>query len=130
MKDKLTVFPAIFTNDGEYYNVDFIDLKGCSTYGNSIEEAYMMAQNAMGLFLEDLREYPKPTRDITNIEIHKNQFISFISINMHEYRKKYDNKAVKKTLTIPNWLNQLAIEKDINFSQVLQDALREKLNVD
>lgn len=130
MKNKLTVFPAIFTYDGEYYNVDFIDLKGCSTFGNSIQEAYAMAQDAMGLYLDELTNFPKPTLDFSNIDLQKNQFISFVSIDMEEYRKKFNNKAVKKTLTIPAWLNFLAEKNNINFSQILQEALKEKLNID
>ncbi len=130
MKNKLTVFPAVFTYDGEYYNVDFIDLKGCSTFGNSIQDAYTMAQDAMGLYLDELTNFPKPTLDFSNIDLQKNQFISFVSIDMEEYRKKFNNKAVKKTLTIPAWLNFLAEKNNINFSQILQEALKEKLDID
>ncbi len=130
MKNQLTVFPAIFTFDGEYYNVDFIDLKGCSTFGDSIQNVYKMAQDAMGLFLDNLINFPKPTMDFSNINLKKNQFISFISIDMDEYRKKFNNKSIKKTLTIPEWLNYLAEKNNINFSQALQEALKEKLDID
>lgn len=108
MKNELTVFPAIFTFDGKYYNVDFIDLKGCSTFGDSIQNAYLMAQDAMGLYLDNLTNFPKPTLDISKIILQKNQFVSFVSINMDEYRKKFNNKSIKKTLTIPAWLNYLS----------------------
>jgi len=130
MKNQLTVFPAIFTFDGKYYNVDFIDLKGCSTFGNSIQNAYEMAQDAMGLFLDDLINFPKPTLNLEKIHLDKNQFISFVSIDMDEYRKKYNNKAVKKTLSIPTWLNNLSEKNNLNFSQILQEALKEKLGID
>ena len=130
MKNQLTVFPAIFTFDGKYYNVDFIDLKGCSTFGNSIQEAYSMAQDAMGLYLDNFTNFPIPTLEFSDISLKENQFISFISIDMEEYRKKFNNKSIKKTLTIPEWLNYLAEKKNINFSQVLQEALKEKLNID
>ena len=130
MKSQLTVFPAIFTFDGKYYNVDFVDLKGCSTFGDSIQNAYSMAQDAMGLFLDNLTDFPKPTIDFSDIQLQKNQFISFVSIDMEEYRKKFNNKAIKKTLTIPAWLNYLSEKNNINFSQVLQEALKEKLGID
>jgi predicted RNase H-like HicB family nuclease len=130
MKSHLTVFPAIFTFDGKYYNVDFIDLKGCSTFGDSIQNAYSLAQDAMGLFLDNMTTFPKPTLDFSNIELKKNQFISFISIDMEEYRKKFNNKSIKKTLTIPVWLNYLSEKNNINFSQVLQEALKQKLGID
>lgn len=130
MKNELTVFPAIFTFDGKYYNVDFIDLKGCSTFGDSIQNAYLMAQDAMGLYLDNLTNFPKPTLDISKIVLQENQFVSFVSINMDEYRKKFNNKSIKKTLTIPEWLNYLSEKNNINFSQVLQEALKERLGID
>ena len=130
MKTKLTVFPAIFTFDGKYYNVDFIDLRGCSTFGDSIQDAYLMAQDAMGLYLDNLTNFPKPTLDLSNINLEKNQFISFVSIDMEDYRKKFNNKSIKKTLTIPEWLNYLSEKNNFNFSQVLQEALKEKLGID
>lgn len=130
MKNQLTVFPAIFTFDGKYYNVDFIDLKGCSTFGDSIQNAYLMAQDAMGLYLDELTNFPQPTLDISNIPLKNNQLVSFISIDMDEYRKKFNNKSIKKTLTIPEWLNYLSEKNNINFSQVLQEALKEKLGID
>ena len=133
MKNELTVFPAIFTkmnDDGSYYIVDFIDLKNCTTEGETIQEAYYMAQNAMGLFLDDLKKFPKPTLDFSNIRLNKDQFISFIGIDMNDYRKKFNNKSVKKTLSIPGWLDTLAEKENINFSQLLQEAIRNKLEID
>ena len=132
MKNELTVFPAIFTkmnDDGSYYIVDFIDLKNCTTEGETIQEAYYMAQNAMGLFLDDLTKFPKPTLDFSNIKLNKDQFISFIGIDMNDYRKKFNNKSVKKTLSIPGWLDTLAEKENINFSQLLQEAIKEKLEM-
>ena len=81
MRSELTVYPAIFTFDGKYYNVDFIDLKGCSTYGDSIQNAYYMAQDAMGLFLDELVNFPNPTLDISNIKLEKNQKNSENNLN-------------------------------------------------
>lgn len=125
------VYPAIFTYDesDKCFIVDFIDLKGCSTFGATIEEAYLMAQDAMGLFLSDLDTFPKPTIPFNTVKLKDNQFISLIEIDLIEYRKKYNNIAVKKTLTIPTWLNTLAEKNDINFSQVLQKALKEELHL-
>lgn len=88
---KLTVYPAIFTkynDNGEYYVVEFIDLVGCITDGKTIQEAYYMAQDAMGLFLDEETNFPVPTTDIKNIKLNSNQFVSFVSIDMDEYRKK------------------------------------------
>ena len=124
-------YPAIFTYDenDKCYMVDFIDLKGCSTYGKTINEAYLMAQDAMGLYLSDLETFPTPTIPYNNIKLNENQFISIVEIDLLEYRKKYSNIAVKKTLTIPVWLNTLAEKNDINFSQLLQKALKKELKI-
>lgn len=133
MKKELTVYPAIFTkynDNGEYFVVDFIDLNVCITEGKNLQEAFYMAQDAMGLFLDDLTNFPIPTTDFSNIKLEKNQFISFVNIDMDQYRKMFNNKSIKKTLTIPAWLNNLSEKNDINFSQVLQEALKNKLEID
>ena len=133
MNKYLTVYPAIFSkydDDGEYYIVDFIDLKGCTTEGKTLQEAFYMAQDAMGLFLDDLSKFPNPTTDFSNIVLQKNQFINYVNIDIDEYRKKYNNKSIKKTLTIPCWLNSLAERNNINFSQVLQESLKKELGID
>lgn len=126
----LLTYPAIFTQEDDGYWVQFIDLDGCFSDGKTLAEAMENAKEAMGLFLEDLKEYPKFTSDFSNIKLEKNQIISFISINMDEHRKKYETKSVKKTLSIPAWLNTIAENNNINFSQLLQSALIEKLNID
>lgn len=124
-------YPAIFTYDetDKCYMVDFIDLNNCSTYGETISEAYLMAQDALGLYLSDLDTFPQPTIPYNDVELKPNQFISIIEIDLVEYRKKYSNIATKKTLTIPTWLNTIAEKHDINFSQLLQKALKEELKI-
>lgn len=134
MKDlKLTVYPAIFSkhsDDEEYYVVEFIDLPGCITQGKTIQEAFAMAQDALGLYLDDMINFPEPTTNINNIALKSNQFISFVNIDMEEYRKKFNSKSVKKTLSIPAWLNNLSEKNNINFSQVLQEGLKRELGID
>ena len=101
------LYPAIFTYDenDKCFLVDFIDLKGCSTFGKTIDEAYLMAQDAMGLFLSELEVFPRSTIPFDDIKLKENQFISLVEVDMIEYRKKHSNIAVKKTLTIPTWVN-------------------------
>lgn len=129
-KQVLLTYPAIFTKEGDSYWVEFIDLEGCFSDGNSLAEAMENAKEAMGLFLEDLSVYPKCTTDFSNINLEQNQIISYVSINMEEHKKKYDTKSIKKTLSIPAWLNTMAENENVNFSQLLQAALIEKLNID
>lgn len=126
----LLTYPAIFTKEGDSYWVKFIDLEGCFSDGKTLAEAMENAKEAMGLYLEDLLEYPNCTTNFSNIHLNENQIISFVSINMEEHKKKYDTKSVKKTLSIPAWLNTMAENQNINFSQLLQSALMERLNVD
>lgn len=131
MKNRiLLTYPAIFTLENGEYWVEFVDLKGCFSSGTTLSEAMENSKEAMGLFLEDLENYPECTTDIKNIKLEKNQVVSFITVDLEEHKRKYENKSVKKTLSIPAWLNTIAEKENINFSQLLQKALIETLNVD
>ena len=129
-KQILLTYPAIFTLENDEYWVEFVDLKGCFSDGKTLAEAMENAKEAMGLFLEDLSEYPKCTTDIKSIKLEENQIISFVSVDLEEHKRKYENKSVKKTLSIPAWLNTMAEKENVNFSQILQKALIDTLNVD
>lgn len=126
------VYPALFKKEKKGYSVFFPDLEGCHTQGDTIDECFYMAEDALSLYLfdleEDKKEIPKSSNPI-EIETNNNEFVTLIKSDMSEYRKKYDNKAVKKTLTIPSWLNTLSENANINFSNVLQNALIEKLGI-
>ena len=130
MKKKL-FFPAIFAIENEGgFSISFPDLDGCFTQGETMEEAYEMASDALGLYLSVLEDEKRPIptpSEPNNIHLNSNEFVVVIEFNMLEYRKKHNSKAIKKTLTIPQWLNEAAIERNINFSQVLQEALSQKL---
>ncbi|MGN0107967.1 MAG: type II toxin-antitoxin system HicB family antitoxin [Hominilimicola sp.] len=125
------LYPAIFTEEQEGYSVTFPDFEGCFSEGDTLEEAYEMAIDALGLYLEDSEtgfEYPKATNP-KGIVTNENEFVVMVEFDMIEYMKKHDDKAVKKTLTIPAWLNELAIKENVNFSQTLQNALVEQLKI-
>ena len=133
MNKNMVMYPAKFErikeNGDEYVVVEFIDLEGCITEGKDMKEAYLMAQDAMGLYLDEMIEYPVMTIDVDKIKLKKNESIMFVTLDIDEYKRKYNNKLVKKTLTIPCWLNTMAEENHINFSQELQIALKEKLKI-
>ena len=129
-REILLTYPAIFTFEDNQYWVEFVDLKGCFSDGETLPEAMENAKEAMGLYLEDLTEYPQCTTDIKKIKLEENQIVSFVTVNLTEHKKKYENKSVKKTLSIPAWLNTIAEKENVNFSQILQKALMETLNVD
>ena len=110
MKD-IYVYPSIFTFDDDGISVEFPDLPGCLTCGCTTEEAINRAKEAMGLHLYgievDSEEIPSPC-DIKTIKCENNQVLMLIEIYMPIYRDAINNQSVKKTLTIPRWLNNLA----------------------
>ena len=127
------VYPAIFSpsEDGGF-TVSFPDVSGCYTEGDTLAEAIEKAKDALCLILYDLEEreesIPVPT-SINDVVTENGDIVSLVACDTLEYRKFFDKKAVKKTLTIPNWLNTMAERADINFSAALQEALIEKLNI-
>ena len=126
------MYPAVFSTDGKTgYTVMFPDLLGCVTEGDT-KEAVEMAEDALGIYLyslsEDGEEFPEASNP-ADIKCEKGEFTDLVVWDEEEYLKRTDNKAVKKTLTIPSWLNYKAEEKQLNFSQILQRALREELEL-
>ncbi|MBF0979177.1 MAG: type II toxin-antitoxin system HicB family antitoxin [Clostridiales bacterium] len=128
--NNILIYPAIFTKEDDGFWVNFIDFDGVYSDGNDLQEATLNASKALGLLLEDMSEYPQPTTDVSKIKLEKNQFISFLSIDLNVYREKFSNKTIKKTLSLPAWLNTMALENNINFSETLKEALFLKLNID
>lgn len=120
------VFPAIFEEESGMYNVAFPDLPGCYTCGENLPEAMAMAGDVLGGWLsraeENGLEIPTAS-DISALYSNDIAFASFVLCDTDEYRRKHSDKAVKKTLTIPSWLNEVAEANSVNFSRVLQDAL-------
>lgn len=128
-------FPAVFDpgDDGSKgYTVTFPDLPGCITEGSDIQEAFRMAKDVLEGFLylmeEDNEPTPTPSELIT-ISIPSGAFVACIEAWTEYVRDELQNKAVKKTLTIPRWLNDAAEKEGINFSQLLQFAIKERLGI-
>ena len=119
-------FPALINFDGSMYHADFIDLKGISGTGKTIQEACFIAQRKMITYLKEHSDIPDPNLDFSHTHLSHRHMIVLISSDTNVFR---DTRAVKKTLTIPSWLNDLAIENEINFSQILQKALKEELGI-
>lgn len=126
---KLT-YPAIFykDTDGEAYAVEVPDLPGCATGGDTLADAILMGIDAASGWilneLEDGKDIPHAS-SIENVHPEPGGFVSLLALDMDAYAEKYGNKAVRKNLTIPAWLNTFAESSNINFSQVLQDSLTE-----
>lgn len=122
-------YPAIFTQGKRYITVTFPDIPSAITQGETQEEAFEMAQEVLGFALEDYEKYPKASNIVELQKQHPESTIVVIGIDMVAYNRKYHSKKVRKNVTIPEWLNELAEKSNLNFSQVLTDALEEKLNV-
>lgn len=135
------VYPVIFTPVNDEKNtilVEVPDLK-ILTEGYGMADAIYMARDAIGLkgisYEDDGRVIPEPS-ELNTIDVSKGTFaedgegyISLVDIDFVEYRRRVDNKTVRRNVTIPNWLNQEAEKAHLNVSRVLQEALMAKLNV-
>lgn len=124
-------YPAIFTPEEHgAYSVQFPDLENCYTCGDNLTDALMMGEDILAFTLYDYerqnRTIPIPSNPAT-IPLQEGEFINYIACDTMEYRKRRNTKAVKKTLTIPEWLNEAAMAMDLNFSQILQEALISKI---
>ena len=136
----VSAYPACFFKEENGYSVIFPDLNYLGTCGDSVEDAFAMAVDCLAGYLywqqQDNERVPEPSKlseiDVNSLmeelEIECEEFfVNMVTVDVKEYAKVHFEKAVKKTLTIPSWLNKLALEQGVNFSQVLQDALKERL---
>lgn len=125
-------YPALFhkSEEGGFW-ISFPDFPECFTEGDDMKQAYEMTVEALGLALvnrkEEKEEIPDPS-DLDKIQ-NEDGTIVIVEFDMLEYQRKHNSKAVKKTLRIPEWLNEEAVSMGVNFSQVLQEALMSKLNI-
>ena len=123
------VYPAVFTpEDNGQFSVNFPDLESCYTCGDNLGDALYMAEDVLAVTLVNYEDkgnpIPAPSK---TLPLEAGEFQNFIACDTEIYRKQNLNKAIKKTLTIPEWLNEKALAQGINFSQVLQEALLEKV---
>lgn len=136
------VYPAVFYEEEGKISVIFPDLGNLATFGDNVADAMRMAQDACGLHLftalRDGESLPAPSalseinpaailKDLEMESAADSAFVNMVLVDMTEYARQHSDKAVKKTLSIPMWLNTLCEEKSINFSKVLQDALLTKV---
>ena len=131
-RDDHYIFPAILFNDDDFIGVEFPDLAGCVTFGNDVDEALRRAKDALGghlLTMEDMnRPIPSPT-PLDKISSKKGRIAVLVDVYLSLLREEEKNKAVKKTVTLPNWLNIAASNANVNFSNVLQEALKSRLGL-
>ncbi len=126
------IYPAIIEQTDENYCLYFPDLPGCGVSGDTIEKVVKLAQESTQEYLWELEhdgeDIPTPTPS-SSLSLNDGDALCIVDINMFAIRAKMDNRTVKKTLTIPWHLNELAEAKRLNFSHVLREALQAKLSV-
>lgn len=129
-------YHAIFSYEDDGIHVTFPDLPGCITFGKDEDEAIRMAREAVSLHMygmeQDAEDIPEPSslkalaRDE---ELEDNEVFFLVEAFMPAFREKQNKRFVKKTLSIPYWLNAEAERQGINFSQTLQQAIKQQLNI-
>lgn len=135
----LSAYPAYFYEEYEGgYSVIFPDLNHLATQGDTLNEALAMAIDCLAGYLYTLKQekeiLPLPS-DLKNLNAddeyteYKSAFVNMVTVDVEEYAKLHFEKPVKKTLTIPKWLNDTAVASGINFSSVLQKALLQELKI-
>ena len=131
MKDSYE-YVAIFNYAEDGISISFPDLPGCLSCADTTKEAIKNAEEVLGLVLYDMEEenqdIPNPT-PLENVKCSKNERAVLISVWMPLVRNEIEEQSVKKTLTIPQWLNKMAEKENVNFSKLLQAALKDYLKV-
>ncbi len=125
-------FPAFFYFDDDGISIEFPDLPGCLPCAHSQEEAFSNAKEALGLHLYGMEQdhdlIPEPT-PVAQLAPEEGGVIVLVEVFMPPVRERLNNRSVNRTVTLPAWLNAAALEKNINFSQLLQDALKQQLHI-
>lgn len=122
-------YPAIFHKEDDGFWISFPDFPECFTEGDNMQQAYECAVDALGLAIVSRKDEKEAVPDPTEVSKIKSDdgFIVVLEFDMLAYLKRHSSRAVKKTLTIPEWLNEAASSMELNFSQVLQEALLQKI---
>ena len=132
MNSNRYAFPAFFYFDEDGISIEFPDLPGCLPCANTTEEAFRNATEALGLHLfgmeQDNEPIPSPT-PVNMLHPEDDAIVAMIEVFMPSVRDRINNRVIKKTLTITAWLNRLAEDANVNFSQILQESLKKYLGV-
>ncbi|MCL1807679.1 MAG: type II toxin-antitoxin system HicB family antitoxin [Oscillospiraceae bacterium] len=127
------VYPVVFSPlDEEGYCVFAPDFKGCITEAVDYAEGIIKIRDGLCGMLymleQDKKPIPKPT-DVFNVQHDQGEFVTLVDAPLDEYRRRVGSKAVRRTISIPEWLDELAVQSDVSLSQVTQEALRKRLSV-
>ena len=126
---KKLYYPAKFVKEEKGYFVQYLDFENVFTQGEDLEDAYYMAKDALFGMLDFIEEMPTPTFDYNKIKLNNGEFITLVELDVEEHAKLLSNKVVKTTVTMPEWLKRKGENNGVNFSQLLQEKLKEELNL-
>ena len=126
------VYPALFTTEDDSIIVTFPDLDDTFTDGATMQEAFENAEDVLNLMLwnreEEKEEIPPPSL-LEQITVPQGATLAMIKADTLAYRKIHDTKTIRRSITIPSWLDTLARERNINFSQLMQNAIRRECGI-
>lgn len=130
MKNRL-LYPCIIKEEDGIFYANFVDFDGCFTDGETLEEVVMNAKDVLAgtLFTMAKNNIAFPKSENRKIELKNGEFLIYVDVWILPILEKAKNQAVKKTLTIPKWLNDEAEKHSLNFSNILQTALKEALGL-
>lgn len=126
------IYPAVISDDEGKFFVEFPDLDDCFTEGDTLEEAVELAEDALSMMLAHFEDNDQPLPKPTVIDdVHKSDgdIATLVFADTVAWRRKLSTKSVKKTLTIPAWLNTAAEKHGLNYSQLLQEAIMEHVGI-
>ena len=125
-------YPAFLYFDEDGISVEFPDLPGCLSCADTEEEAFRRAREVLGLHIYGMEadgdEIPAPST-VGSLQPEDGAVVAMVDVYMPAIRERINNKSINRTVTLPAWLNAAAQERNINFSQVLQDALKTQMGL-
>lgn len=125
-------YPAFFYFDDDGVSIEFPDLPGCLSCAHSSEDAFRNAREALGLHLYGMEAdhdvIPEPS-SVSSLHPDEGGVVAMVEVFMPAVRERMNNRSVNRTVTLPAWLNAAAQERNVNFSQVLQDALKTQIGI-
>lgn len=125
-------YPVVLTPDGSGYVVYIPDFEA-NTQGEDLADAIEMARDAIGLMGIDMEDDKKPLpepSEAKGVESAQGDIVTLVDVDFGEYRRRHEMRYIRKNVTIPSWLNEMAEQAGINFSSTLQEALKTALHVD
>ena len=130
MKSRL-LYPCIVKKEDGIFYANFLDFEGCFTDGETLEEVVINAKDVLSgtLFTMAKHNIPFPSSENKKINLKDGEFLIYIDVWISPILEKAKNQSIKKTLTIPKWLNDEAEKHSINFSNLLQTAIKKYLNI-